>query len=170
MYNDIKLEKGLYNLSGKSFTAALEELDPSSAYSGTPLEKLDAVIDKLEDFGVEDVYSAFDAAPLGDKGHGIFTVVSVAEFETSSPIYSLSYIYLPFKTELEIKVTGSKDISMTELYDYFDENIQPAIDDMTDLNCSLKKLSVRYDSNIQRLVLTIRIAANGLNKIERSTP
>ena len=38
MYNDIKLEKGLYNLSGKSFTAALEELDPSSAYAGTPLE------------------------------------------------------------------------------------------------------------------------------------
>ena len=32
MYNDIKLEKGLYNLSGKSFTAALEELDPTSAY------------------------------------------------------------------------------------------------------------------------------------------
>ena len=27
MYNDIKLEKALYNLSGKSFTAALEELD-----------------------------------------------------------------------------------------------------------------------------------------------
>ena len=42
MYNDIKLEKGLYNLSGKSFTAALEELDPTSAYCGTPLEKLDA--------------------------------------------------------------------------------------------------------------------------------
>lgn len=28
MYNDVKLEKGMYNLSGKSFTAALEELDP----------------------------------------------------------------------------------------------------------------------------------------------
>ena len=42
MYNDIRLEKGMYNLSGKSFTAALEELDPSSAYCGTPLEKLDA--------------------------------------------------------------------------------------------------------------------------------
>ena len=58
---------------------------------------------------------------------------------------------------------------MTDLYDYFDEYIQPALEDMSDLNCSLKKLSVRYDSNIQRLVLTVRAAANGLNKIERST-
>ena len=52
MYNDIKLEKGLYNLSGKSFTAALEELDPSSAYTGTPLEKLDAFERQLKRFTI----------------------------------------------------------------------------------------------------------------------
>ena len=52
MYNDIKLEKGLYNLSGKSFTAALEELDPSSAYAGTPLEKLDAFERQLKRFNI----------------------------------------------------------------------------------------------------------------------
>lgn len=52
MYNDVKLEKGMYNLSGKSFTAALEELDPSSAYSGTPLEKLDAFERQLKRFNI----------------------------------------------------------------------------------------------------------------------
>lgn len=52
MYNDIKLEKALYNLSGKSFTAALEELDPSSAYCGTPLEKLDAYERQLKRFNI----------------------------------------------------------------------------------------------------------------------
>ena len=52
MYNDIRLEKGFYNLSGKSFTAALEELDPSSAYSGTPLEKLDAFERQLKRFNI----------------------------------------------------------------------------------------------------------------------
>ena len=51
MYNDIKLEKGLYNLSGKSFTAALE-LDPTSAYCGTPLEKLDAFERQLKRFNI----------------------------------------------------------------------------------------------------------------------
>ncbi len=52
MYNDIRLEKGLYNLSGKSFSAALEELDPSSAYCGTPLEKLDAYERQLKRFNI----------------------------------------------------------------------------------------------------------------------
>lgn len=52
MYNDIKLEKGLYNLSGKSFSAALEELDPSAAYCGTPLEKLDAYERQLKRFNI----------------------------------------------------------------------------------------------------------------------
>jgi hypothetical protein len=52
MYNDIRLEKGMYDLSGKSFTAALEELDPSSAYSGTPLEKLDAFERQLKRFNI----------------------------------------------------------------------------------------------------------------------
>lgn len=52
MYNEIKLEKGLYNLSGKSFTAALEELDPTSAYAGTPLEKLDAFERQLKRFNI----------------------------------------------------------------------------------------------------------------------
>ena len=52
MYNDIKLEKGLYNLSGKSFTAALEELAPTSAYCGTPLEKLDAFERQLKRFNI----------------------------------------------------------------------------------------------------------------------
>lgn len=74
MYNDIKLEKGLYNLSGKSFTAALEELDPSSAYSGTPLEKLDAFERQLKRFNirisgqdcdcVEKFFSSTDTAVL----------------------------------------------------------------------------------------------------------
>ncbi|MBE6862256.1 MAG: hypothetical protein E7497_05080 [Ruminococcus sp.] len=52
MYNDIRLEKGFYNLSGKSFTAALEELDPSASYSGTPLEKLDAYERQLKRFNI----------------------------------------------------------------------------------------------------------------------
>ena len=33
MYNDIKLEKGLYNLAGKSFIQVLEERDPDENLS-----------------------------------------------------------------------------------------------------------------------------------------
>ena len=41
-YDNLKLEKGLYT-TGKSFTQALEQIDPSENYAGTPLEGLDAV-------------------------------------------------------------------------------------------------------------------------------
>lgn len=52
MYNTVKLEKGLYNLSGRSFADALEALDPSAQYSGTPLEKLDAYERQLKRFDI----------------------------------------------------------------------------------------------------------------------
>lgn len=51
IYENIKLEKGLY-ATGKSFTKALEELDPSDAYIGTPLEGLDAYQRQLKRFGI----------------------------------------------------------------------------------------------------------------------
>ena len=36
-FDTIRLEKGMYRESGKSFTQVLESLDPSEAYKGTPL-------------------------------------------------------------------------------------------------------------------------------------
>ena len=41
-YDNLKLEKGLYT-TGKSFTQALEQIDPSENYAGTPLEGLAGV-------------------------------------------------------------------------------------------------------------------------------
>ena len=53
MYNDIKLEKGMYNLSGKNFTSVLEELDPSASYIGTDLESLDAFERQLKRYNIK---------------------------------------------------------------------------------------------------------------------
>jgi hypothetical protein len=53
MFDNIKLEKGLYNLSGKTFLQALEETDPSENYVGTPLEKLDAYERQLKRFDIK---------------------------------------------------------------------------------------------------------------------
>lgn len=52
MYNNVRLEKGLYHLSNKSFTEALEALDPSNQYVDTPLEKLDAYERQLKRFDI----------------------------------------------------------------------------------------------------------------------
>ena len=51
VYENIKLEKGLYT-TGKSFTDALEELDPSENYIGTELEGLDAYERQLKRFSI----------------------------------------------------------------------------------------------------------------------
>lgn len=72
-FDNIKLEKGLYTTT-KGFTAALEELDPSENYKGTPYESLDAYQRQLKRFDikvsgrgsdtVEKFFSTTDAAAL----------------------------------------------------------------------------------------------------------
>lgn len=52
-YETIKLEKGLYNMTGKSFTQALENLDPSENYVGTKFEKLDSFERQLKRFDIK---------------------------------------------------------------------------------------------------------------------
>ena len=52
MYNDITIEKALYNLAGKNLTQALEQIDPSSQYAGTELATLDAYERQLRRFDI----------------------------------------------------------------------------------------------------------------------
>lgn len=53
MYNSVKLDKGLYNLSGKSFSEALSELDPDTNYTDTELSGLDAYERQLKRFDIK---------------------------------------------------------------------------------------------------------------------
>ena len=52
-YDSLKLEKGMYNVGGKSFTSVLEGLDPSENYKGTELEGLDAYQRQLKRFNIK---------------------------------------------------------------------------------------------------------------------
>ncbi len=73
-YDNLKLEKGMYRQSGKSFTQVLESLDPSENYRGTALEGTDAFQRQLKRFGirakgagsstVETFFSTLDSAVL----------------------------------------------------------------------------------------------------------
>ena len=51
-FDNIKLEKGLYG-TGKSFTQALEAIDPSETYQGTHMEGLDAYQRQLKRFDIK---------------------------------------------------------------------------------------------------------------------
>ena len=126
------------------------------------------VADKLSDSGVSPVYSAFDGVPAEQKCRGIYTVVGVENFSSTAPVYSLSAVYLPFRTDISIRVTAPKDMSAEKLFGYYSSKIAPALDDLSGLSCSLSKLTLKYDSNISRLVLTAILSAGGVTRIERS--
>ena len=52
-YENLKLEKGMYSQSGRSFAQTLEALDPSENYKGTSLEGLDAFQRQLKRFDIK---------------------------------------------------------------------------------------------------------------------
>jgi len=51
-FENLRLEKGMYRESGKSFTQVLESLDPSENYKGTALEGTDAFQRQLKRFDI----------------------------------------------------------------------------------------------------------------------
>ena len=60
MNNNFKLEKGMYQEPGRSFSQVLEDIDPSDRYIGTPLEGLDAFQRQLKRFDIRVKGSASD--------------------------------------------------------------------------------------------------------------
>ena len=52
-FDTIRLEKGMYQEAGRSFTQVLEGLDPSEQYKGTRLEGLDAFQRQLKRFDIK---------------------------------------------------------------------------------------------------------------------
>ena len=53
MYDNIRLDRSLYNITGKSFTQALTELDPDEGYKNTELSGLDAFERQLKRFDIK---------------------------------------------------------------------------------------------------------------------
>ena len=60
-FENVKLEKGMYHESGKTFTQVLEKLDPSENYKNTPYEGLDAYQRQLKRFDIKVKGAASDA-------------------------------------------------------------------------------------------------------------
>lgn len=52
-YNEIKLDKGMYNETNKNFSDVLEKLDPTENYKGTALESMDAYQRQLKRFDIK---------------------------------------------------------------------------------------------------------------------
>lgn len=125
------------------------------------------IISKISENGVKPVYSAFDAVSVERKNRNFFTVVGLNSFELQTPIYSEFTIFIPYKADVDINVTAPENYPMQKLHEYFSENIKPAIMEISGMNCSIRKISVKPDSNINRFVLTARLSVSGMDKLER---
>lgn len=107
MYQTIKLEKGMYHLTNKSFLQALEQLDPSAQYADTPLAGLDAYERQLKRFDirtngvhcdrVEKFFHSTESAVLFPEfvrraiqqgiNHSVLSNITAAETHTDSSQY-----------------------------------------------------------------------------------
>ena len=129
---------------------------------------IENITEKLINGGIAPVYNAFDAVPVSNKDKCIFTVIEVESFESTAPIYSLFTVFTPFKAEISLKITAPENYSIAQLYEYYDKKAVPAINEFSSMSCYLSGISIKFDSNINRLVLTAKIPAAGMIKTERS--
>ena len=65
-FENITIEKGMYQQKGKTLTDVLETLDPSENYKGTALSNLDAFSRQLKRFGTFPRI----CQPCGKTGYG----------------------------------------------------------------------------------------------------
>lgn len=128
---------------------------------------LSQISEALASFGITSVYTAFDNIPVSKK-ESRYIVVSVNSFETASPIFSDRTIFLPYKAVAELSVIAPCTSALAELYDYFDSELLPLMDKLGSLTSSLRGVSMKYDSNINRLVMKIQLSVSGISRIERS--
>ncbi len=127
------------------------------------------ITEKLSQNGVTPVYSAFDAVAVDRKNRGFFTVINMGSFELQTPIYSEFTAFVPYRADIDIIVTAPENYRMEKLYEYFSDNVQPTVMKFSGMNCSLRKISIKHDSNINRLVLTAKLSVSGMNKFERGS-
>lgn len=121
---------------------------------------------ELEKSGVPHVYSAFDCIPAGKRTGNIFTIVDIGSFESSTPIYTLNTVYIPYKAEVSLRITAPEKCSADDIYRYYDSYISTIT---SGISGRLVGMTVKYDSNIRRLVMTVRISLGGIIRTERRT-
>ena len=88
-FDTIKLEKGMYAESGRSFSRVLEELDPGEQYRGTALEGLDAYQRQLKRFDIK-----VKGALSFTTWPSLASAVSNVALHAPIPSYE-TFIYLP---------------------------------------------------------------------------
>ena len=117
--------------------------------------------------GGENIYTAFDALPVRDKGK-FFTVLSIGEYETLTPIYTDTTVYMPVKAELAVKVFAPENCSQQALCEYYSTNFERAVDKLCGMSSRLLRLDVTMDKTLGRLMLKAVLKIGGMKSYSRT--
>lgn len=115
------------------------------------------------------VYSAFDSIPYYSKNNGFSTYIDIPEFETHTPVYALNTVFIPFSAVAEISVNAPADCSAESLFSFFSEYILPRLNDSDYHIYEVKKITLRPDTNIKKLVLKYSFRIDGIFRKENTS-
>lgn len=125
------------------------------------------VIKRLSDAGVRNIYSAFDALSVSDKGGSYYTIVGLSGFTSGRPVYSQFAAYIPYTMRLELTVTAPENCPLSQLYSYFEEQIMTRLSSLTDLDHFLTSITVKPVSSISRIAICAELTVKGMYKAEK---
>ncbi|MBO5163756.1 MAG: hypothetical protein J6B75_04845 [Ruminococcus sp.] len=117
--------------------------------------------------GGKNIYTAFDAVPIRDKGE-FFTVLSIGGYEAMPPIYTNNKIYMPVKAELTVTVLAPEKCSQEEIYDYYSLYFEASVNKLCGLSSTLKKIDVSIDKALNRLALKSVVKLNCMKIITKT--
>lgn len=126
------------------------------------------VIDCIKGGEVKDVFPAFDGTLLENKPKSVVTFIGVKNLTVDKPIFSYDNYFCPFEAEISVSVTAPQWCGAYTLYDFFSNVVIARLVDSAYIFGGIKNLSVKFDSTINRLVLSADIAVSGCETIERS--
>lgn len=164
-YDNIKLEKGLYT-TGKSFTQALEQEDPSENYIGTQLEGLDAYERQLKRFGIrvngansdsiEKFFKTSDSAALFPEYISRAVNLGIEEFNDVSKIVATTTLIdgMDYRTIASIPTDEEKELAVVNEGAFIPETKVRTQENLVRLHKRGRMLTASYEAiRFQRLDL-----------------
>lgn len=127
---------------------------------------LSQIKDLLTQASGENIFTAYDAIPIRDKGK-YFTILSVSGYEAMNPIYTETSIYMPVKCNMEITVAAPVNTTYEQIYDYFYGNFDSVLDSICGINNRLKAVEIAPDSKLGRLTLKAVMKISAMKIIPR---
>lgn len=115
----------------------------------------------------ENVFLAFDAVPINQKGK-YFTVLTMENYEVKPPIYSEREIFMPVSGDLVITVAAPMNTAAEEINNYFNNNFGDVINTISGTINHVKGMKIEVDEKINRMTLKVKLKISCIKVISIS--